>query len=99
MRSIALDVHQSFCEVAIREAGKTRSAGRIKTDRAELELFARSLDAEWALGSDEVRRLMTIPGVGLATAVTLVAAIGEISRFARDRKSTRLNSSHVKISY
>src|SRR6266511_2089758 len=45
MRSIALDVHQSFCEVAIREAGKTRSAGRIDTDRAELELFARSLDA------------------------------------------------------
>jgi hypothetical protein len=26
------------------EAGKTRSAGRVKTDRAELELFARSLD-------------------------------------------------------
>lgn len=44
MRSIALDVHQSFCEVAIREAGRTRSAGRIKTNRAELELFARSLD-------------------------------------------------------
>jgi transposase len=44
MRSIALDVHQSFCEVAIREAGRTRSAGRVKTDRAELELFAGSLD-------------------------------------------------------
>ncbi len=44
MRSIALDIHQSFCEVAIREAGETRSAGRIATDRAELELFARSLD-------------------------------------------------------
>ena len=44
MRWIGLDVHQGFCQVAIREAGKTRSAGRVKTDRAELELFARSLD-------------------------------------------------------
>ena len=43
MRSIALDVHQGFCEVAIREDGRTRSAGRVKTDRAGLELFARSL--------------------------------------------------------
>ncbi len=44
MRSIGLDVHQSFCEVAIHEAGETRSAGRICTDREELELFAQSLD-------------------------------------------------------
>jgi transposase len=44
MRSIALDVHMGFCEVAIREAGSTRLAGRVKTERAELELFARSLD-------------------------------------------------------
>jgi transposase len=46
MRSIGLDVHQSFCEVAICEAGEVRSAGRIQTDREELELFARSLGAE-----------------------------------------------------
>ncbi len=44
MRAVALDVHQSFCEVAIRERGETRSAGRILTDRAALELFAQSLD-------------------------------------------------------
>jgi transposase len=44
MRWLGLDVHQGVCQVAIREAGKTRSAGRVKTDRAELELFARSLD-------------------------------------------------------
>jgi transposase len=44
MRSIGLDVHQSFCEVAIHEAGESRSAGRISTDREELELFAQSLD-------------------------------------------------------
>lgn len=44
MRSVALDVHQSFCEVAICQGGETRSAGRVLTDRVELELFAQSLD-------------------------------------------------------
>lgn len=43
MRSIGMDVHRDFCEVAIAEAGCVRSAARIKTDRATLELFARSL--------------------------------------------------------
>ncbi len=43
MRAIGLDVHQSFCEVAICEGGKTRSAGRVQTSRAMLELFAESL--------------------------------------------------------
>ncbi len=43
MRHIGLDVHLSFCEVAIREDGKTRSAGRIATDRDALELYAGSL--------------------------------------------------------
>ncbi len=33
MRQEALDVHQGLCEVAIREDGKTRSAGRVATDR------------------------------------------------------------------
>ncbi len=43
MRSIALDVHRDFCEVAIKEGGEVRSAGRIKTTREQLELFAGSL--------------------------------------------------------
>ncbi len=43
MRDIGLDVHLEFCEVAIAEAGKVRSAGRIATMPAELELFAKSL--------------------------------------------------------
>jgi transposase len=46
MRSIALDVHRSFCEVAIKEGTKLRSGGRIKTSSAELELFAQSLGAD-----------------------------------------------------
>jgi transposase len=43
MRSIALDIHRDFCEVAIKQGGEPRSAGRIKTTVAELELFAQSL--------------------------------------------------------
>ena len=37
--------------------------------------------AEQALASVEIRRLMTIPGVDVTTAATLMAAIGDISRF------------------
>lgn len=43
MRSIGLDVHRDFCEVAIVEAGELRSPGRIETTPAALELFAQSL--------------------------------------------------------
>ena len=43
MRSIGLDVHRDFCEVAIVEAGEVRSAGRIETTPATLGLFAQSL--------------------------------------------------------
>ena len=43
MRSIALDIHRDFCEVAIKDGAEVRSAGRIKTSPEELELFAQSL--------------------------------------------------------
>lgn len=43
MRSIALDVHRSFCEVAIAEDGEVRHAGRIETRPLVIEQFARSL--------------------------------------------------------
>ncbi len=43
MRSIGLDVHRDFCEVAIVEDGELRSAGRIATAPQKLGLFARSL--------------------------------------------------------
>ena len=42
-RSIGLDVHRDFCEVAICEEGVVRSAGRIETSPEVLELFAVSL--------------------------------------------------------
>jgi transposase len=48
-----MDVHREFCEVAVLEEGRLRSAGRTRTRRAELELFAQSLgrDDEVALES------------------------------------------------
>jgi transposase len=42
-RSIGLDVHRDFCQVAIADGGRARSAGRIATMPEQLELFARSL--------------------------------------------------------
>ena len=42
-RSIGLDVHRDFCQVAIADGGRARSAGRIVTSPEQLELFARSL--------------------------------------------------------
>lgn len=47
----------------------------------EIELIDRGL-AEQALGSEEIRRLMTIPGVGVTTAATVMATIGNVQRFA-----------------
>jgi len=61
MRQVALDVHQGFCEVAIREDGKTRSAGRVATDREALGLFAASLGPR-----DEVVMEATGPAMEVA---------------------------------
>ena len=42
--------------------------------------------AREALGSPELRRLMTVPGVNVICAATFVAAIGDIRRFPTSRK-------------
>jgi len=41
VRAVALDVHRDFCGVAVVEEGRLRSAGRIETRPATLELFVR----------------------------------------------------------
>ena len=43
MRSIGLDIHRDFAEVAIAEGGEVRSAPRIEMTPQALELFAESL--------------------------------------------------------
>jgi transposase len=51
----------------------------------EIELVERPL-AEQALARTDVRRLMTIPGVGAITALALVAVIGDVTRFPGPRQ-------------
>jgi transposase len=42
-RAIGMDVHRDFCEVAMVAGGQVRSAGRVATTPAALQLFAASL--------------------------------------------------------
>ncbi|HZA58540.1 MAG TPA: transposase [Solirubrobacterales bacterium] len=42
--------------------------------------------AEAALGSEGMRRLMTVPGVNMHTAATFLACVGDIGRFGSPRK-------------
>jgi transposase len=66
-----LDVHRDFCEVAIAEAGEVRSAGRIETVPASLELFAQSLCA-----SDRV--VLEVTGNAWEIARILEPHVGEV---------------------
>jgi transposase len=74
-RSIGLDVHRDFCEVAIAEDGVVRSAGRIDTTPEALELFARRLGAddrvalEASGGAWEIARILE-PRVGRVIVVS-----------------------------
>src|SRR4051812_32704130 len=61
VRSIGMDVHRDFCEVAIAEGGSVRVAGRVATEPEALELFARSL-----CESDEVAIEATANAVAIA---------------------------------
>ena len=61
MRSIALDVHRDFCEVAIKDESGLRLAGRVKSSPAELELFAQSLAPD-----DQVALEATGPALAIA---------------------------------
>ena len=42
-RSIGLDAHRDYCEIAIADGGRARSAGRVATTRERLKLLACSL--------------------------------------------------------
>jgi transposase len=52
---------------------------------AEIETIEREL-ARFAASSAEARRLMTVPGVAMVTAVTFLAQVGEIGRFASPKQ-------------
>jgi transposase len=46
VRSIGLDIHRDFMEVALAEGGEIRSGTRVAMDPESLELFAQSLDRD-----------------------------------------------------
>jgi len=52
---------------------------------AEIETIEREL-ARFAASSAEARRLITVPGVAMVTAVTFLAHVGEIGRFAAPKQ-------------
>jgi len=52
---------------------------------AEIAILERAI-AGHALASEEIRRLMTVPGVSLITAATFIAAVGAIERFDNPRR-------------
>jgi transposase len=76
VRGFGLDVHRDFCEVAIAEDGRIRSAGRIPTRVASLELFAESLVAgdvvalEATTGADKIVSILQRRGVRVVVANT-----------------------------
>ena len=70
-RSIGLDVHRDFCEVAIADGGRARSAGRIDTTPEQLELFAQSL-------APTDRVVLEATGNALAIAKILESYVAEV---------------------
>ena len=71
MRFIGLDIHRDFCEVAISEGSKARSAGRVSTDRETLTMFGQSL-----AGDDKV--IVESTGNALEIARVLEPFVGEV---------------------
>ncbi|MCP9488817.1 MAG: IS110 family transposase [Solirubrobacteraceae bacterium MAG38_C4-C5] len=51
----------------------------------EITTLERDL-ARYTLDSDEAKRLMTVPGVGMITATVFLAAVGDIARFPDTRR-------------
>jgi transposase len=70
-RSIGLDVHRDFCQVAIADGGRARSAGRIATLPEMLRLFAQSL-------APTDRVVMEATGNALAIARILEPHVAEV---------------------
>jgi transposase len=52
---------------------------------SEIALIERELAVQ-ALSSEEIRRLMTVPGVSLVSAATFVAVVGDVRRFSSPKK-------------
>jgi transposase len=80
MRSVALDVHRDFCQVAIAVDGRIDPCGRIATDPDVIADFARSLDP-----SDVV--VMEMTGNAVAIAGIIEPYVAEV--ILADAKATK----------
>lgn len=87
-RSIGLDVHRDFCEVAVADGGRARSAGRVATTASDLELFAASLAAD-----DRV--VLEATGNALAIARLIEPHVGEVV-LANARQLKAISHARVK---
>jgi transposase len=70
-RSIGLDVHRDFCQVAIADGGRARGAGRVAATPEQLELFAQSL-------APDDRVVMEATGNALAIARIIAPHVAEV---------------------
>jgi transposase len=69
------------------EERETIEGGIRQVDFLDQEIAAvERLIAQDALGSDEIKRLMTVPGVNAIVAASFLAAIGDVGRFKSARK-------------
>lgn len=87
MRSIGLDVHRDFCEVAIIENGRCRSAPRVVSGAEAIESFARSLGPD-----DEV----ALENTGNARAIAQIIA-PHVARVAVANPLAVRAISHAKV--
>lgn len=70
-------------------AGERGMLGRLVDELERVSARLAELDkvlAQWALDDPRARRLMTIPGVSSVVATTVLASIGDVSRFATPQK-------------
>jgi len=95
MRAFGLDVHRDFCEVAIAEDDEVRSAGRIPTRVAALELFAQSLVAsdvvglEATAGTDRIVAVLQAHGIRVVVANTRKLRVITQAKAKTDRLDAR----------
>ncbi len=90
-----MDVHRDFCEVAIAENGRVRSAGRIATRVPALELFAASLGPdrvvalEATTGTDRIVSVLQRHGIRVLVANTRKLKAITDARAKTDRLDAR----------
>jgi len=87
-RSIGMDVHRDFCEIAAAHGGGARSAGRVATTPEDPGLFAESLAAD-----DRV--VLEATGNALAIAPILAPRVAEVV-LAHTQRVTAIRYARVK---